>query len=81
MTTPVEHVTAATSAIRSATAAVGRTLTEIETLEDWKKCLSLVAMAAWDIGRIEDSMVTRLDLEERSKDIPGFPLLAVPDER
>ena len=56
MTTPVEHVTAATSAIRSALAAVGRTLPEIETAEDWFECLRLVAAA----GDALDTMLDRM---------------------
>ena len=73
MTTPIEHITAATDAIRSANAEVGRTLDDISTLDDWKRCLSLVAMAAADVADMEEAMRVRLDLEERSKEIPGFP--------
>ena len=53
MTTPVEHVTAATSAIRYATAVVGRTLPEIETEEEWSECLDLVEKARLGLQMME----------------------------
>ena len=56
MTTPVEHITAATSAIRSATAAVGRTLPEIDTLEELNTCIALVAQARDELMDVEAMM-------------------------
>ena len=56
MTTPVEHITAATGAIRSATDAVGRTLPEITTAEEWSSCLSLMEAAAKAVYEMEGMM-------------------------
>ena len=61
MTTPVEHVAAATSAIRSATLAVGRTLPEIETLEEYKACEALVQMAVQELIDIQEAMLDHID--------------------
>ena len=53
---PVVHVEAATGAIRSATAAVGRTLLEIETAEDWRICIGLVEQARREVEEMERVM-------------------------
>ncbi len=71
MTTPIEHVTAATSAIRSATAAVGRTLPEIETLEEYIACEALVQVAVQELIDIQEAMLDHID-----GPYPGYPIEA-----